>query len=755
MSLFPDAILRSWSVSPWLVALLLLVTAIYARGWRDLHAQMPARFPRARLVAFVSGIATLFVAIASPLDAFAFLLLPVHMVQHVLLIAAAPALLLLGYPAHPLLRGLPATVAKSGLGPFLAWPALRRLGERLAHPLVGAFAMAAATWGWHVPAAYEQALRAPAWHAVEHASFFVAGLLFWWPVIRPWPSRPRSSRWWMVPYLLIADLQNTALAALLVFSDRVLYPSYAQVPRLGALSVLEEQALAGLLMWIPMSIAYLVPAGLITLRLLSPKRGTAPPSRVGPVASRSSPRPRFDLLAVPWLGAWLRSRGVRRALQVCTFGVAVAVIVDGFFGRPVGPMNLAGVVPWTYWRGAVVVALLVAGNLFCPVCPFMLPRDLMRRVHAPRLQWPRALRSKWLPVALVIAFLWATETLSIWDDPVATAWIALGYFAGALLVDSLFQGASFCRYVCPVGNFQFVQSLASPLDVAVRRRETCASCATHDCLRGNQRARGCELELFAPRKAGGLDCTFCLDCVRACPHDNIGLLAGAPGRQLARDADRASLGRRSRRLDISALALVVVFGAFASAVAMIAPVGRWQSQVAEGLGLSSTRLVATAALGMALGIPTALSLLAASMGRRIAGIDVPVRTLFCRFALALVPLGLAMWTAHFLIHLVAGWRSIVPVLQGFAPDLLGRPNWALCLPGIAADRLLGVELLLLDFGLLVTLWVGWRIARAHTQGASRVAGLVGPWAALAIALWLGGVWTLLQPMAMRGLISPG
>ena len=88
--------------------------------------------------------------------------------------------------------------------------------------------MSLATWGWHVPAAYELALRSPAWHVVEHASFLAAGLLFWWPVVQPWPSRPRWPRWAMIPYLLVADLQNTALAAMLVFSDRVLYPSYAR-----------------------------------------------------------------------------------------------------------------------------------------------------------------------------------------------------------------------------------------------------------------------------------------------------------------------------------------------------------------------------------------------------------------------------------------------------------------------------------------------------------------------------------------------
>src|SRR5205814_9341762 len=97
---------------------------------------------------------------------------------------------------------------------------------------------------------------------------------FWWPVVQPWPSRPRWPRWTVIPYLLLADVQNTALAALLTFSDRLLYPSYR-----GGPSPLDDQMVAGLLMWVPMSIAYLAPACVLTARLLTPHPLTSHPSR--------------------------------------------------------------------------------------------------------------------------------------------------------------------------------------------------------------------------------------------------------------------------------------------------------------------------------------------------------------------------------------------------------------------------------------------------------------------------------------------
>src|SRR5215470_15679586 len=169
MSPVAQAVLASWTIPPGLLGVLLLVGIIYARGFRQVHAQMPERFPFWRLGSFVAGLAVLVFALASPLDAFAGLLLQVHMIQHLLLMVVAPPLLLLGAPAVPLLRGLPTRVAKDVLGPFLAWPALWRAARRLTHPLVCWWALVLATWLWHLPALYQLALRHPRWHQIEHA----------------------------------------------------------------------------------------------------------------------------------------------------------------------------------------------------------------------------------------------------------------------------------------------------------------------------------------------------------------------------------------------------------------------------------------------------------------------------------------------------------------------------------------------------------------------------------------------------------
>ena len=110
--------------------------------------------------------------------------------------------------------------------------------------------MNAAYIGWHIPRAYEFALASENWHNFEHACFFFTNLMFWWPVIAPWPYRQHGSRWLLIPYLLLADMVNTGLSAFLCFSGRLLYPSYGAIPRPFGLSALNDQIAAGAFMWV-------------------------------------------------------------------------------------------------------------------------------------------------------------------------------------------------------------------------------------------------------------------------------------------------------------------------------------------------------------------------------------------------------------------------------------------------------------------------------------------------------------------------
>jgi cytochrome c oxidase assembly factor CtaG len=767
-----DAVLRSWPPAPWLLVALVVCAGVYLRGWLVLHRRHASRWHGGRLAAFLGGLAVIYLALASPIEPFAALLLQVHMLQHLLLMMATAPLVWLGDPLLPLLRGLPRPVLVYWVAPLLATPPLRRLFRRLTHPLMALPLFVAATWLWHLPPLYELALRSEAWHFVQHLSFLGAALLFWYPVVRPYPSRPRWSLWLLLPYLLLADLSNTSLSAFLTFSNRVLYPYYAEVPRLGGLAVLDDQSAAGVLMWVPGSLAFLVPLFAIAVRLLSgeasgvrsQESGSLPRRIALPlVASSLTPdsrllTPGFDLLRVPLLGRFLRWRHARVALQVPLLVLAGVVIFDGLRGPQVGAMNLAGVLPWIHWRGLLVLGLLVGGNVFCMGCPFMLPRAVARRWLPGRWSWPRGLRSKWLAVVLIVVFLWAYEAVALWDRPAWTAWIAVGYFAAAFVVDGLFRGASFCKYLCPIGQFNFVQSLASPLEVKARDPAVCASCQTKDCIRGRDGIPGCELHLFVPRKASNMDCTTCLDCVHACPHDNVGLIAGLPAAELWQDRQRSGVGRFSHRPDIAALIVVLVFGAFANAAGMVGPVVDALEQLALSAGIHSQLLMTSVFYLIALvGLPVLAVGGAAMLSRRWGGVKASAVEVATRYAYALVPLGLGMWLAHGSFHLLTSYDTAVPAAQRFLCDhgwtALGTPQWvgSCCRP--VMDWLPRLEVLFLDIGLLLSLYTGYRIACAQSPRRSHALRALAPWAVLIMLLFALGTWLVFQPMQMRGTLG--
>ena len=747
-----DAIAASWSVPLWGTLSLLLTAIVYCRGWRVARLTRAAELPSWRAACFFAGLVTVWLAIASPLDVLGNWLLLAHMVQHLTLMSVAPPLLLLGAPTVPLLRGLPRGWVRDGFGPMFRSRTVHCIARFMTHPATGWIAMNVSYLAWHVPAAYELALRSPAWHEVEHACFFFTSLLFWWTVLQPWPSRARWSRWAVVPYLVTADLVNTALSAFLAFSNRVLYPTYAMAPRIFGLTAMQDQAAAGAFMWVVGSAIYLVPAIGITLLLLSRRRPKSALVTIGgaPASGKMNAGLSSDLLRLPLLGPLLRARYGRQLLQTMSLAVMAVVIVHGFVGHPMAAMNLAGVLPWNILRALGVLALLFVGNLFCMACPFTLPRELGRRLGWAHFRWPQWLRVKWIGVGLMLGFFFGYERFALWNKPASTAWLLVGYTGAAFLVDSLFRGASFCKYVCPIGQFNFVGSLISPTTLQIRSLSTCTTCTTRDCIRGNTHQRGCELELYLPEKRSNADCTLCMDCVKACPNDNIVLTPRSVTRDVMATEPTSSLGRLHRRTDVACAALVLVFAGFANALAMVGPGGVLLAAAARKVPWLATGMGSFAGVVFATVVATGVVWLVSQSAR---GAESRSEA-FGRGALALVPLGMGMWAAHLIFHLAMGIPALLPLMQQSGVDFglrwMGSPHWGTSGTLLDANGLLQLQLLFLDGGLLLSLYLLWRMVEA-TQVGRRVLG-IAPLALLTVALYAFGFWVLLQPMQMRGMM---
>jgi putative membrane protein len=264
--------LLSWSMPIGLTLVLMVVALVYWRGWYQLRNALPRLVSGWRLAAFMSGLLSLWVAVASPLAMMDHQLLTVHMTQHLLLMTVAAPLVLLGAPVIALLQSLPQRLRHSVIARLLRWLPVHSVGRIITQPAFCWLASTVTVIGWHVPTLFQLGMHSQGWHGVEHTSFFVAGLLFWWPVVRPWPSLTRLSQWSVPLYLFLATVPCDALSAFLTFCNRVVYPHYLSAHRHFNISALGDQERAGALMWVWVTFVYLVPAAAVTIQMLSPHR---------------------------------------------------------------------------------------------------------------------------------------------------------------------------------------------------------------------------------------------------------------------------------------------------------------------------------------------------------------------------------------------------------------------------------------------------------------------------------------------------
>ncbi|HZE09825.1 MAG TPA: cytochrome c oxidase assembly protein [Gemmatimonadaceae bacterium] len=276
-------LLDGWSFAPGIVIGIAVPAALYAVGvtrvWRAAGAGRGISIPSALM--FAAAIATLIVALLSPLDELADQLQSVHMIQHLLLILVVPPLLLMGEPVRAFVWALPHP-ARAAVPGWIRIPFWRRLALLLTAPSAAFVLHATALLIWHAPGPYDAAVRNETIHALEHLCFLGTALLFWWVVMAPPPFR-RLSIALRVPYVVGMSLVGASIGVVLTFASSPLYDAYvATAPVLG-MSALEDQQLAGLIMWIPGGFAYLIAATALFMnwmKAVDARADAAPPLRV-------------------------------------------------------------------------------------------------------------------------------------------------------------------------------------------------------------------------------------------------------------------------------------------------------------------------------------------------------------------------------------------------------------------------------------------------------------------------------------------
>lgn len=251
----------SWTFSPGVLIGAAIVALAYLRRWRQVRSsgapRATAEAPVWRLCSFMASVAIAILALVSPIDALADQLFFAHMIQHMLLLDLTPILAILGF-TKVILR--PVTRAVHDLE--------RRAGV-LAHPACAVVLYIGVIWAWHVPSAYDLAVRHPLVHVLEHMSFVIAGSLYWWHLLSPIRARLRLDGMGPVFYMAGTKLFVGALGMGLAFAPSAIYPYYVHHARVWSISAHDDQSIAGLIMAVEQSMVMGVALVILFMRALA------------------------------------------------------------------------------------------------------------------------------------------------------------------------------------------------------------------------------------------------------------------------------------------------------------------------------------------------------------------------------------------------------------------------------------------------------------------------------------------------------
>lgn len=268
------AVLLSWGWRPLVWLPLLGLGLLFFLGWRRLRqleraGRRPPQLAKGwRLASYGAGLLALVLALLSPIDLLSGQLFFMHMIQHMLLVMVAPPLLLLANPMPILIWGLPLRLRQAaGRQLFGRHASLRRWLTPLTQPLVVWLAYFFILWGWHDPNAYNATLRNELVHDVEHLTFFGSAMLLWWHITGAGPRwHKRFSYLGRTAYSLASVPGNMVLGVAIALAESPIYTYYLSVPRLWGISVLTDQQISGVIMWIPGSMMHLIAAIVLIAR---------------------------------------------------------------------------------------------------------------------------------------------------------------------------------------------------------------------------------------------------------------------------------------------------------------------------------------------------------------------------------------------------------------------------------------------------------------------------------------------------------
>ncbi len=402
----------------------------------------------------------------------------------------------------------------------------------------------------------------------------------------------------------------------------------------------------------------------------------------GPPATRL-----IDLFRLlPWLKRKVKAPSFQFNLALPMLAVFWFVILAGFMGTKVAGRNAGPMVVWVLWLSALILLLVpIGGRAWCTVCPLPLlgewtqrrrlarnPAELegrsIRRVFGVPLVWPRRLSNPWPRVVLFL--LLGTFSTAIIARPPATSWVLIGMMAMAAATSIFPDQRLFCRHLCPINSYISLYSTTGRVAVRAISPAACTGCSEHFCLTGSAKGWGCPYGLCVSEIDRNNDCGTCLECVKTCAYDNVGVFWRSAGR----DEAIADYGEAWQAIVMFALACLYCYinlGAWDR-------IRNWIDIVDRG-NWGTFWVYAAAVWACCLGVLPAVWYGLARAGVRLGGSKRPAADLFRSSTASFIPLGMACWMAFALATLSS--------MTTFALQSLSDPfDWGWNLLGMAGSR---------------------------------------------------------------------
>ena len=478
---------------------------------------------------------------------------------------------------------------------------------------------------------------------------------------------------------------------------------------------------------------------------------------------------KFELTRWSWLARAMKSRWFQPLIQLPVVIAFLAVIVIGLVGSQEPGRNLAPVLTWNIWWIGLIFMVLLFGNLWCQMCPWTaIPDWFMRRGLTPvrkiaslNKKYPRFKLWMWPAIVLFGLATWLEIIFDAANRPWLTSVLGIFMIVLSWLLLVIYERKAMCRYVCFVGRVSGQYAMMGMLELRRRDPEVCRACKTKDCYHGNERGYPCPTHEFMGAMNENEYCTLCTECVKSCPHDNIGLNLRSTGADV--------LGRHRSRADEAYMALLIFIVSAFHGAAMIPLWMEWETGIRGAIVDAQLAVFGSDILGFAgshggtltfslmmLGcivVPGLLYwLLCATMRLASGRPEVGTRKLFIKFSYTLLPIALFYHLAHNAVHVFWEWSKVRRLISdplGWGHDLFGTaraPLTALWSP----ESIWYLQVALVIVGHIYGIYVAQREAMRVYDGDRKAAlrvhlvMMVGMIAMSMLSLWL-----LAQPMFMR------